>query len=198
MSRSAEDVPNDLSFLVDIRRRLKLKGNGPRGLGVVGFGLGGDETSGPARDFADLCAEVRAEGLGVSIHAGEVTAMGRAAAGSVRQAVEDCGATRIGHGLGAVADPEVMSLLADRQVLVEMCPRSNVLTGAIERLEDHPIRAFLEAGIPCCLNTDDRSLFGLDLAGEYEAAKTVLGIEEEEWALMQKNARKGSFALVHK
>jgi len=63
---------------------------------------------------------------------------------------------------------------------VELCPRSNVATGGIARLEDHPLRAFLDAGVPCCLNTDDRTLFGLDLQGEYAAARESLGLAGEE------------------
>lgn len=164
-----------------------------RAMGVVGFGLGGDETSGSARQFRDLCAEVRAEGLGVSMHAGEVTAMGPDGAESVRQAVEDCGATRIGHGLAAAGDPRVMSLLQARGTFVEMCPRSNVRTGAIARLCDHPLRAFLDAGIPCCLNTDDRTLFGLDLAGEYAAARDVFQLTDAEISLMERQAARAAF-----
>lgn len=167
-----------------------------RELGVVGFGLGGDEAAGPASGFAELCAEVHAQGLGLSIHAGEVTAMGPAGADSVRQAVEVCGARRIGHGLAAAADPDVMALLAARGVFVEMCPRSNVLTGAIARLEDHPLRAFLAAGIPCCLNTDDRTLFGLDLRGEYAAAAKALALTAAEAASMQAQARQAAFHPV--
>lgn len=164
-----------------------------RALGVVGFGLGGDETSGPAELFSDLCAEVRAEGLGVSIHAGEVTAMGPQGANSVRQAVEDCGATRIGHGLCAAEAPLVLDLLAARQVFIELCPRSNVATGNLTRLEDHPLRTFLEAGIPCGLNTDDRTLFDLDLAGEYAAVGAAFQLTDEEIATMHSQARQAAF-----
>ncbi len=165
-----------------------------RALGVVGFGLGGDETNGPAADFAGLFAEVRREGLGVTIHAGEVPRMGaKAAAASVRQAVEDCGAARIGHGVAAAADPLLLAELAARRVCVELCPRSNVKTGAVAALKDHPLRAFLDAGVPCCLNTDDRTLFGLDLRGEIAAAAYALGVTPEEEAGMQKAAREAAF-----
>lgn len=165
-----------------------------RELGVVGFGIGGDEANGPAGDFARLFAEVRGEGLGVSIHAGELTSMGPAGADSVRQAVEDCGATRIGHGLAAAGDSLVMGLLAAREVFVEMCPRSNLKTGAIQQLSDHPLRAFLDAGIPCGLNTDDRTMFGLDLISEYEEAAAVFQLTQIEIAAMQDQARKAAFS----
>lgn len=163
-----------------------------RALGVVGFGLGGDETDGPAEDFADLFAEVKSEGLGVSIHAGEVPSMD-GAADSVRQAVEACGADRIGHGVAAASDPLVMALLAARGVFVEACPGSNLLTGAITTLADHPLRAFLEAGIPCGLNTDDRTLFDVDLAGETTRAAQAFDLTADELESMTKAARKAAF-----
>lgn len=164
-----------------------------RALGVVGCGLGGDEAAGPAEDFAELCADVRREGLGLSIHAGEVTAMGEGARRSIRQAVETCGARRIGHGTAAAGDPSLVALLAARGVFVEACPRSNVLTGALDDLARHPLRAFLDAGVACCLNTDDRGFFGLDLAGEYAAARDVFGLTDTEAAAMHAQARAAAF-----
>jgi len=164
-----------------------------RDLGVVGFGLGGDETAGPAADFANLFAEVKAEGFGVTIHAGEVPGMGAAAVDSIRQAVEDCGADRIGHGLAAAHDPLILATLAAREVFVEMCPGSNLATGGISAWGDHPLRTFLTAGIPCCLNTDDRALFDLDLEGEYRQAGDLLALTATEHDGMQKAARKAAF-----
>ena len=166
-----------------------------RAQGVVGFGLGGDEVNGPAAAFAPLFAAVRAEGLGVSIHAGEVTAMGDAARESIRQAIDDCGAARIGHGLAAAGDPALLRELAARRVFVELCPRSNVATGALPQLSAHPLRAFLDAGVPCCLNTDDRTLFGLDLRGEYEAARAVLALTDEQARAMAAAAVAAAFDL---
>lgn len=167
-----------------------------RDLGVVGFGLGGDETNGPAADFAPLFADVAVEGLGISIHAGEIPSMGDAGRHSVREAVEICGATRIGHGLAAASDPLLLALLAARGVHVEACPRSNLATGAIDRLEDHPLRIFLAAGVPCSLNTDDRGLFGLDLAGEYDAAREAFDLTDVEVETMAASAREAAFAVT--
>lgn len=167
-----------------------------RAQGVVGFGLGGDEANGPARDFAALFAEVRAAGLGVSIHAGEVTAMGDGARDSIRQAIDDCGAARIGHGLAAAGDPVLLRELAARGIFVELCPRSNVATGAVPQLAAHPLQAFLAAGVPCCLNTDDRTLFGLDLRGEYEAARAVLALTDEQERAMAAAAAAAAFDVV--
>ncbi len=162
-------------------------------LGVVGFGLGGDEAAGPAADFADLFAEVKSEGFGITIHAGEMPAMGRAAVDSIRQAVEECGADRIGHGLAAVQDPLMLATLAARGVFVEMCPGSNVRTGGIADWSDHPLREILDAGVPCCLNTDDRAMFDLDLEGEYGRAAEYADLSPEEHDGMQKAARKAAF-----
>lgn len=166
-----------------------------RKLGVVGFGLGGDEANGPARDFAALFAEVKAEGLGVSIHGGEVLAMGSlAAADSVRQAIEDCGADRIGHGLAAAADDLLLATLSAREIFVELCPGSNVRTGALESLADHPVQKFLSAGVPCSINTDDRALFGCDLAHEMKAARDELGVTSAQAQKMQEAAWKAAFS----
>jgi len=165
-----------------------------RGLGVVGFGLGGDEAAGPAADFAAVFASVKEEGYGVTIHAGEITAMGPAGCESVRQAVVACGADRIGHGLAAAADPALLALLAERGVCVELCPRSNVATGQLPRLADHPVRAFLEAGVPCCLNTDDRTLFGLNLKDEMAAGGQVLGLSVVDHAAMMSAASQHKFS----
>lgn len=159
----------------------------------MGFGLGGDEAAGPAADFAGLFAEVRAEGLGVSIHAGELPGMGPRAAESIRQAVETCGATRIGHGLAAARHPLLLAELAARGVFVELCPGSNVLTGGVARFADFPLAAFLAAGVPCGLNTDDRTMFGLTLADEYRRAAAELGLTPEQEADMQQAAAGAAF-----
>ena len=168
-------------------------GKAGRDLGVVGFGLGGDEATGPAADFADLFAEVRGEGLGVSIHAGELPGMGPRAVASIRQGIDDCGATRIGHGLAAARHPELLAELAARGIFVELCPGSNVLTGGVERFADFPLAAFLAAGVPCALNTDDRTMFGLTLAGEYGQAITELGLTPQQAAAMQQAAAEAAF-----
>lgn len=177
-------------------RAWECAGRSGRALGVVGFGLGGDEVNGPAAGFAELFAEVRAAGLGASLHAGEVTAMGEAARDSIRQAVEACGATRLGHGLAAAADAGLLRELAVRGIFVELCPRSNVATGAVPSLAVHPLPVFLASGVPCCLNTDDRTLFGLDLRGEYAQARALLGLTEGQEAGMGEAAVRAAFDPV--
>jgi adenosine deaminase len=204
-AQARETTGVTMAWLPDVVRQFGLDAAWPawecaaragRAQGVVGFGLGGDETNGPAGDFAPLFAEVRQAGLGVSIHAGEVTAMGTAARDSIRQALDACGATRLGHGLAAAADPELLAELARRGVCVELCPRSNVATGALARLAEHPLQAFLAAGVPCCLNTDDRTLFGLELAGEYAAAREELGLTAADASRLREAAAAAAFGPV--
>lgn len=164
-----------------------------RELGVVGFGLGGDEAAGPARKFSRLFAEVKAAGFGVTIHAGEVTAMGPRARASIREAIDDCGADRIGHGLAAAADPVLLATLAARGIFVELCPGSNALTGGIKTWADFPLQAFLDADVPCALNTDDRTMFGLTLEDEYRQATDLLNLTPENVKAMHSNAAAAAF-----
>jgi aminodeoxyfutalosine deaminase len=179
-----------------------LAGGRPRG--VVGFGIGGDEAARPAAAFAAVCAESRAAGLGVTIHAGET-----GGPEAVRDAALACGAARVGHGIGAVLGPlrdgaraapapaevdEACALLAERRVFVELCPGSNLATGAVTDAADHPLPVFLARGVPCGLNTDDRALFGLDLRGEYARAAAAHGLTAAEAAGMQRAALAAAFA----
>lgn len=164
-----------------------------RELGVVGFGLGGDEAGGPAGRFARLFAEVKAEGFGVSIHAGEVPRLGPRARASIREAIDECGADRIGHGLAAAGDPQLLATLAARNIFVELCPGSNVLTGGVRSFADFPLAAFLAAGVPCALNTDDRTMFNLNLNEEYRQATELLGLKPETEAAMQQAAATAAF-----
>jgi len=158
-------------------------------LGVVAFGLGGDELALPASDFADHFRDARREGLGTTCHAGET-----GGPQAVRDAVLSCGVSRVGHALGAAADPEVLALMADRNVHAELCPGSNAATGVIADRADHPLRAFLEAGVPCSLHTDDPTLFRTTLTGEYEAAANGHGLTDAEAGAMVRAALDASFA----
>jgi adenosine deaminase len=179
-------------FGVDAARRaLEVALQAGRELGVVGCGLGGDEAAAPPQPFAALFADVAAAGLGVTIHAGET-----AGPDSVRAAVQECGATRVGHGIAAVRDPAVMDLLHRERVWVELCPGSNLRTGVVQRPEAHPWRRFVDADIPCNLNTDDRAIFQLDLPGEYAWAAAHGGLTRQEILTMQWAALDASFCAA--
>ena len=142
--------------------------------GVVAFGIGGDEERGPAELFIDIFREAREQGLHVVAHAGE-----NARPESVRTAVELLGAERIGHGLSAALDPGVLSMLAARRIPVEVCPTSNVSTGLVASIEQHPLPRFLAAGVCVTLNSDDPALFGASLEDELNLLGTVFGLSAE-------------------
>jgi adenosine deaminase/aminodeoxyfutalosine deaminase len=142
-----------------------------RSQGVVALGIGGDEERGPAELFTHAYREARDLGLHVVAHAGEACGPE-----SVRQAVEWLGAERIGHGLSAARDPEVLALLRDRAIPLEVCLTSNVATGVLARLEDHPLPKFLATGLVVTLNSDDPAMFGTCLEEEFRRAAQVFGL----------------------
>ena len=143
-----------------------------REAGVVAFGMGGDELARPAAEFRDVYEYAGGNGLHRLVHAGE---MGGPHA--VRDAVEILGAERIGHGIAAAADPQLMSLLEKHSTHLEICPISNLRTGALARctgrpdagLRDHPLPNLFRAGIPISVSTDDPAMFNTTLAGEFGA-----------------------------
>lgn len=142
--------------------------------GVTGFGIGGDEVRGPAGWFKDLFAYTIDNGLAVLPHAGETDGPD-----SVWACV-NMGARRIGHGFRAVEDPELVEYLRERQIPLEICLSSNVRTGAIRSLEEHPVRKLYDAGVPITLNTDDPALFETTLCREFQLAAEMFGFTESE------------------
>lgn len=159
-----------------------------RSRGVVALGIGGDEERGPAELFADIFREARHLGLHVVAHAGEACGPE-----SVRKAVELLGAERIGHGLTAARDPAVLALLRDRRVPLEVCPTSNVATGVLARLEDHPLPRFLEARLVVTLNSDDPAMFGTSLEQEFARAAKAFGLSPATLAQLSRNGANASF-----
>ena len=139
-----------------------------RDRGVVGVGLGGLEAEYPPEAYAEVFDRVRAEGLGSVPHAGEV-----AGPASIHGALEALGADRIRHGIRAVEDPSLVEELRERRVVLDVCPVSNVRTGAVTSLAEHPLPELLEAGVLCSINTDDPAMFDTDLTREYEAAAAL-------------------------
>ena len=143
---------------------------------VVAIGLGGFEEQGPAKWFRELYAQARERGLRLTCHAGETSGPE-----SIWDALE-IGAERIGHGIHAVEDPRLMEFLRERQIPLEVCITSNVRTGAVPSLEQHPIRKLFDAGVPIILNTDDPALFGCTLKSEYDLAARQFGLPASELA----------------
>ena len=142
--------------------------------GVVAFGIGGSEARGPAEWFHDVFAFAKREGLRLVAHAGEGTSPQ-----SIWAALE-LGAERIGHGISAIDDPALMRHLRERDIPLEICITSNLVTGVVKRMEDHPVRRLFDAGVPITLNTDDPAMFRCSLVGEYELAKEKFGFSREE------------------
>jgi adenosine deaminase len=140
--------------------------------GVIGVGLGGDEARWPPELFAGAFAFARENGLRTVAHAGEA-----AGAASVRAAVEELGAERIGHGVRAGEDPVVVGLLAKRQIPLEICPTSNRLTGAAPSHLPHPMGALHAAGVCVTIDADDPALFGTTLIDEYCEVERTLGAD---------------------
>lgn len=133
-----------------------------REYGVIGVGLGGSEQTFPPELFEDVFADARRRGFHVTIHAGEV-----AGPDSVWGALRVLKAERIGHGTHAIEDPALMDYLAEQQIPVEMCPLSNVCTGSVASIKEHPVRRFFDRGVLISINTDDPKMFGNSLAQEY-------------------------------
>jgi aminodeoxyfutalosine deaminase len=150
--------------------------------GVVAIGLGGFEAGGPARWYANLYNGARERGLRLVCHAGETTD-----AGSVWEALE-IGAERIGHGIRAIDDPSLVAHLAEKKIPLEICITSNVRTGAVASVGEHPVRRLYDAGVPIVLNTDDPALFDCTLRGEYALARQEFGFSEEEVAGLVENS----------
>lgn len=142
---------------------------------TIGFGLGGPEVGVPRSLFASHFAEARLLGLRSLPHAGETTGPE-----TVWSALRDLNADRIGHGIAAVQDPDLLVHLAAEGITLEVCPTSNICTGAVRALSEHPLRVLLDAGVPVTLSTDDPGMFGTDLVREYTAAQQFADLTRAE------------------
>jgi aminodeoxyfutalosine deaminase len=136
--------------------------------GVVGIGLGGAEAGFPPEPFAPAFDLAREGGLASVPHAGEA-----AGAESVHGALEALHADRIRHGIRAVEDPGLVAELAGRGTVLDVCPLSNLRTGVVRSLEEHPLPQLVAAGVRCSISTDDPAMFDTDLTRDYEAAASL-------------------------
>ena len=156
---------------------------------LVGFGLGGPEIGVPRAQFQPHFDAARAAGLRSVPHAGETTGPD-----TVWDSLRLLGAERIGHGTSSAQDPALLAHLAEAGVPLEVCPSSNIATRAVPTLEEHPIRAFRDAGVTVTVNSDDPPMFNTTLNREYEIAAELLELDEAGVADLARNAVRASFA----
>lgn len=156
--------------------------------GIVALDLAGDEASFPGSLFVEHFRRAADAGLRLVAHAGEA-----AGADSVRQAVLELGAERIGHGIRAIDDPATVELLVERRIPLEICPTSNLHTSTVASYRDHPLAALHAAGVRVTLSTDDPAISGIDLAHEYRVARDEIGLDEKDLARIQDNALAAAF-----
>ena len=142
----------------------------PRYPSIIGIGIGGDEARGPAHLFRDLYAEARDAGLRLTAHAGETGGPTEGPA-SIWSAI-NIGAERIGHGLAAQHDHQLLEVLAEKQIPIEINVTSNLRTGCCPSLDAHPLRSYFDSGLMVTLNSDDPPMFGAHLLDEYLLAHT--------------------------
>jgi adenosine deaminase len=150
--------------------------------------LAGDEARWPGELFHDHFRRGRDAGWQITVHAGEA-----GGAENVRYAIEQLGATRIGHGIRAAGDPAVLRLLAERGIGLEINLTSNLQTRTVNGYPEHPLKFFLERGLLASLNTDDPVISGIDLRHEFTLAAVAAGLTPAQARQTQENALATAF-----
>ena len=198
--RGARDFGVSLLWIFDAVRQFGAEAAKPiadlairyRDRNVVGFGIGGDERKAEPELFKDVYRYARDHGLRLTAHAGESAGPG-SIWGALNLRVE-----RIGHGLTAIQDAELMEELAHRQIPIEICITSNLRTGVCRAIQDHPVRNYFDQGLMITLNTDDPALFGTTLTHEYQLAQESFGFTDEHLRELARNSFEASFLPAEK
>lgn len=159
--------------------------------GIVGIDLAGDEQNHPPQKFADIFQQAKQHNINITVHAGEA-----AGANNVKTSVNALGATRIGHGVRAIEDPQVTQLLVEKNITLELCPTSNVQTGAVKDMAAHPLREFLEQGVKVTINTDDPALSGIDHSHELLVSIQNFNLSLNELVVLMRQAIDAAFLSV--
>jgi adenosine deaminase len=154
---------------------------------VVGFSMAGDERNHPVGDYAEAFRIAAGADLGCTVHAGEW-----AGPQSVRAALE-LPVSRIAHGVRSIEDPALVDELAERQVVLECCPTSNVVLGIYPGYEDHPLPRLKAAGVPVTLGSDDPPYFGASIGGEYAVCRDRFGFDDDALARITETAIEAAF-----
>jgi aminodeoxyfutalosine deaminase len=177
----AEKAQNVLDLAIRFRDR-----------NVVAFGIGGDEAAGPPEWFTGVYPRAAEHGLHLTAHAGESVGPD-----SVWGAL-NLKAERIGHGLTAGQDPELIEELAERQVPIEICVTSNLRTGCCPEIAQHPVRRYFDQGLMLTLNSDDPAMFGTSLVEEYALVQDTFGFTDEHLRELARNSFEASFLPADK
>src|ERR1700758_3162197 len=159
---------------------------------VVGVGIGGDEVKAPPELFRSVYAYAEDHGLRLTAHAGE-TAPPESIWGALNLHAE-----RIGHGLTAAQDPDLIDELGQRQIPIELCITSNLRTGVCKSIAEHPAKNYFDQGLMVTLNTDDPALFGTTLSREYQLAQDTFGFSDEHLRELARNSFEASFLPAEK
>ncbi len=178
VERAMQDCPIKARLLLTIVREFGVKvaeevlelALAYKDQGIVGVGLAGHEEIQRGYPFEDVFRRARKAGLGITIHAGEV-----GSADSVREAIELLGAQRIGHGVRSIEDHRVVRLLREHNITLEVCPTSNLQTGVIHTMMEHPLRDLYCLAVPVTINTDNPSISDTTLTDEYLIS--IMGME---------------------
>src|SRR5512140_290347 len=159
-----------------------------RGIGVIGFDIAGAERPFPPLLFREAYSLAATMGFQRTVHAGEEMGVDY-----IWQAIDICGAQRVGHGVTAVRDPRLMKRLAADGIVLEVCLSSNLQTGAIARIADHPLRRYLDAGIRCAICTDNPTVSSTTLIQEFLLAIRHFSLSEEEVDHLIRTGREATF-----
>lgn len=157
------------------------------GNGVVALDLAGAEALYPTADFAELFSIVKSKNIPFTIHAGEADGVS-----SINAAI-DIGTMRIGHGIRCLEDNETVNLIKEKEILLEVCPTSNVQTNVVDTISNHPIGKLKDMGIKVCINTDNRTVSNTTLSKEYKLLQDELGFTFDDLVQCNVNAINGSF-----
>jgi adenosine deaminase len=156
---------------------------------IVGWNMAGDEAGFPAHAYARAFAIAHEAGLGCTVHAGE-----HAGPESVRAALGLPGVVRVSHGVRAIEDPALVAELADRGIVLEVCPTSNVVLGVFGSYEEHPLPALRAAGVRVTLGSDDPPYWGTSIGQEYAVAHERLGLGVDDLRELTNTALDAAFA----
>ncbi len=162
----------------------------------VGLDLAGDEEGFSSSLFRNCFGRIKNSGLGITVHSGEITTP--RAAKSVRESIEALGATRIGHGIAIARDPEILEFVKSRDVVLEVCPTSNVYTGVCDDISGHPISKLIKRGVKVTVNSDDPQFFGISLSHEYEALARYQDFSLDDFKRLNEEALNATFITKEK